>query len=307
MMSGRFEEAWRVSDELQRMRSVGDPLAEEPRHLQRVWDGTPMTGRRVLVRCYHGLGDTIQYVRLLPQLRAIASAVILWVQPKLVPLLDGLPGADEVLPLHDGEPDVGYDVDVELAELMHALRITLETVPTRVPYVPRTAPTVRTRGCEDRAIVGLVWQSGGWDERRSIPYHTLAPLGAIPDIEWRLFQHGPALADWHHDFGNACAFETLLEETRAMRDLDLLVSVDTFPAHLAGALGVPVWTLLHAEADWRWMRDRSDTPWYPSMRLLRQPAPENWRDVIAQVCRELGEWRVRAPYAVGLRSGARAS
>jgi pentatricopeptide repeat protein len=285
MRSGRFEEAWRVSDEMQRRRRGVDCRAW-PRHLQFVWDGRPLEGRRVLVRCYHGLGDTVQYVRLLPRLREVAAEVILWVQPKLIPLLRSMRGFDRILPLHDGVPQASYDVDIELAELMHALRISLDTLPREVPYL-HPPPIPKSSDDRSELIVGIVWRAGSWDARRSIPCDLLAPLGAVPGVAWRVFQHGPAREEWCHEFGSFHVSDDIVGEAQELRELDLLVSVDTFAAHFAGALAVPVWTLLPALADWRWMERRSDTPWYPGMRLFRQTHDDDWSPVIASIGAEL--------------------
>src|SRR3712207_7208710 len=116
MRRGEFEAAWALSDAVLRARA-GVPCWHLPRHLQYVWDGTPLAGRRVLVRCYHGLGDTLQFVRFVPPLRAVAEEVTLWVQPTLLPLLATMHGIGPCAPLHDGVPDVPYDVDVEVMEL----------------------------------------------------------------------------------------------------------------------------------------------------------------------------------------------
>src|SRR3982751_3841169 len=132
MRAGRFEEAWRVSDAVLRRRGRVES-AGVPRHEQRIWDGTPLAGRRVLVRCYHGLGDTIQFVRYLPQLGRIAREVTVWVQPELISLLAGTPNLGRLLPLHDGAPDVDFDVDIEIMELPRAFRSTAATLPQQVP------------------------------------------------------------------------------------------------------------------------------------------------------------------------------
>jgi hypothetical protein len=283
--SGQFERAWRVSDEASALRSQVD-CTRWPRHQQFIWRGQSLRGERVLIRCYHGLGDTIQFARFIPRARAVAREVVLWAQPPLIPLLQTMRnGAHRVLPLHDGAPDVAYDVDLELFELMHALRVSIDEVALEYPYLLRDLPPENISPSPVR--IGLVWQSGEWDEKRSIPPEWLAPLGGLDGIEWLLFQRGPGLARWPHSFGSAPAMKGIMDEALAMRQLDLLISVDTCSAHLAGALGVPVWTLLPREADWRWMNDRVDTPWYPSMRLVRQRVQGDWSSVIAEVMASL--------------------
>ena len=285
MYDGRFAEAWDVSDRAQRLRMNCD-CSCWPRHEQFIWRGSSLAGRRVLVRCYHGLGDTLQFVRFVPRIRRVAREVILWAQPKLLPLLQSLRGVDRLLPLHDGEPDVEYDVDVELCELMHVLRLSADALADASPYL-HVEPAELAHGGSHELRVGLVWAAGEWNAQRSIPCAALAPLGALPGIEWHLLQRGPALEEWRHSFGARPQVADIVAEARELRALDLLISVDTCSAHLAGALGVPVWTLLPHEADWRWMRSRTDSPWYPTMRLFRQPAPGAWDAVLADVEREL--------------------
>ena len=284
MRRGDLAAAWAVSDAVLRGRG-GAPRWHLPRHEQWVWDGRPLDGKRVLVRCYHGLGDTLQFIRYAPPLKEVAAEVTVWAQPALLPLLATVAGIDRLLPLHDGVPEVEYDVDVEVMELPHVFRSTLETLPAEVPYLHADpAPLPR----DGRLAVGLVWRAGDWDDRRSVPPGELAPLAALPGVALHLLQRGPALAERRAGLGVVSGSDDVAEAARVMRALDLVVTVDSMPAHLAGALGVPVWTLLHAESDWRWMEGRDDSPWYPTMRLFRQPRPGDWSSVIARVAEALG-------------------
>jgi hypothetical protein len=279
MRRGDFDAAWCVSDALRRAGRIVPQRPDQPRHLQCVWDGTPVDGRRVLVRCYHGLGDTLQFVRLLPLLRERAREVVLWTQPALVELLATVDGVDRVEPMHDGAPDIARDVDVELMELPYILRLSRERIPARVPYLGVRAPA-RANG--ERKRVGLAWRSGAWDPARSIPDASLAPLADL-DVHWSSLQFGhppPAFAD---DLASA----DLAEQARRIAGLDLVISVDTMTAHLAGALGVPVWTLLPTPCDWRWMDASEDTPWYPTMRLVRQRRRGDWDEVVGRVAASL--------------------
>jgi hypothetical protein len=287
MRRGDWEAAWQISDNMLRARA-GKPCWHLPRHLQYVWDGRQLAGQRVLVRCYHGLGDTVQFARFAPLLAQTAAKVIFWAQPRLLPLLQTVRGIDCVLPLHDGTPDVEYDVDVEIMELPHALRVTPATLPSTVPYIhvepcPRKSP--------ERMTAGIVWASGDWDECRSVPLTLMQELIRLPEISWQIFQRGPALAQWQRDADRPPAelpqVDTILDEACAMRTLDLMICVDTLSAHLAGALGVPTWTLLHAQPDWRWMDTQEETPWYPTMRLFRQEQSDDWVPVIARVAAQL--------------------
>ncbi|CAA9298074.1 MAG: FOG: TPR repeat [uncultured Gemmatimonadetes bacterium] len=296
MRRGDFEAAWAVSDEVLRAHQ-GVSCTHLPRHEQWVWDGTPVQGKRVLVRCYHGLGDTLQFIRFAPRLRATAQEVIVWAQPELIPLLRTTAGIDRLVPLHDGAPEAEFDVDVEVMELAHVFRATPRTLPP-VPYLHADPAPLRRDG---RLAVGLVWQAGGWDERRSIPPHLLAPLAEVPGVAWHVLQRGAGLAERPEWLATVSGSDDVREAARVMRALDLVVTVDSMPAHLAGALGVPVWTLLHSQPDWRWMEHRGDSPWYDTMRLFRQDRPGAWSPVLARVAQALAE-RVQ-----GTRRPARAA
>jgi hypothetical protein len=279
MRSGDWATAWAISDAVLQRRAAA-PDWHRPRHLQSVWDGTSPAGRHVLVRCYHGLGDTIQFIRFVPGVQAIAAEVTVWAQPVLLPLLRTMPGIGRLLPLHDGTPDVAFDVDIEVMELAHLIRTVPATLPAQVPYLfPGQVMQRRDFGLQ----VGMVWQAGEWDDSRSIPVALLRPLSEVPGVTLHILQRDAAAPG----FGLASGADDILEAARIMATLDLIVSVDSMPAHLAGALGLPVWMLLAHRADWRWMEGREDTPWYPTMRLLRQPRPGDWSAVVARVCQDL--------------------
>lgn len=284
MQRGAFEEAWKINDADLAARA-GKPCWQWPRHLQYIWDGTPLNGKRVLVRCYHGLGDTIQFIRYAPLIKSVAHEVIVWAQPPLIPLLQTVAGIDRLLPLHDGTPEVAYDVDVEIMELPHLFRTTVATIPLSVPYIQVAPDYLSTK--KKGLAVGLVWKAGDWDERRSIPFSFLQPLARIPGIRLYMLQAGAALAGWQEGCGIHPGEFSLFEYGRVIKGLDLLITVDSMPAHMAGALGIPVWNLLHAGADWRWMQHREDSPWYATMRLFRQERPGDWKGVISRVCNEL--------------------
>jgi hypothetical protein len=284
MRAGRWDAAWRVSDRVLASHA-GEPCWHLPRHEQWIWDGTPLDGKRVLIRCYHGLGDTLQFIRFAPLVKAVAAEVIVWAQPSLIPLLKTVRGIDRLLPLHDGDVGIGYDVDVEVMELSHVFRSTPETLPAAVPYLhAEPAPLAKNGGL----AVGIAWKAGDWDGRRNIPYPLLAPLAEVEGVELHILQRGGGLAEREEGFGVVSGSDDPDEAARVMRALDLVISIDSMPAHLAGALGVPVWTLLHADPDWRWMLDRHDSPWYPTMRLFRQETPGDWAAVIDRVAAELG-------------------
>ena len=279
MRRGDFATAWHVSDALLLNRRAEDQWKLQ-RWQQSIWDGSAVAGKRVLVRCYHGLGDTIQFIRYVALLKMVAAEVIVWVQPSLIPLLRGVNGIDRLLPLHDGVPDVEYDVDVELGELPYVFRTTMESIPAEVPYIFVEPARLKSNG---RLRVGLIWESGDWDRRRSVPFAQVRRLSEAPGVEWHILQREPLKAGWDGKLGVISGGDNPLDDARVMRALDLVISVDTMTAHLAGALGQKTWTLLPFDSDWRWMLERNDTPWYPTMRLFRQPEEGRWDAVIDEV------------------------
>ena len=284
---GDFAGAWEISDAVLRER-VGRSCWHLPRHQQHIWNGDSFLGKRVLIRCFHGLGDTVQFIRYAPLVRAAAREVIVWVQPALLELLRGTAGVDRWLPLHDGLAEASYDVDIEIMELPHVFRSTLSTLPAQVPYlhVPSADPSLEVDD-PPRFRVGVAWQAGDWDSARSVPPGLLAALAEIPGVTLHALQRGSALAAWRDEFGPVSGSDDAVGTARVMQALDLVISIDSFPAHLAGALARPVWTLLHAAPDWRWMEARDDSPWYPTMRLFRQEQPGEWEPVIARVAAQL--------------------
>jgi hypothetical protein len=187
------------------------------------------------------------------------------------------------LPLHDGDVNTPYDVDVEIMELPYLCRTTVDTIPAVIPYLhvpPR--PIIREGG----PAIGLAWRTSDWSPERSMPFAALAPLLVAP-ATWYILQIGQPLAECPPGFGILPNTEALLDTARLVSALDLVITVDAMPAHLAGALGTPVWTMLAADANWRWMRGRDDSPWYPTMRLFRQDQPGEWGAVIGRVARAL--------------------
>lgn len=290
MLRGDFDAAWQVCDAVLADRLArNEECSEQPRHEQFVWRGQQLANRRVLVRCYHGLGDTLQFIRFAAPLRRIAREVTVWVQPELLSLIATAPGVDRVSALHDGKPEFLYDVDIESMEIPYALRASLASVGAHVPYL---FPRMRSRipeaasGC---LKVGVAWRSGQWSHERSMPISELARLQQLPGVQLYSVQY-PTDADELQVLGAidlACKEIELLASR--MQQMDLIISVDTVTAHLAGAMGLPVWTLLPANADWRWMQHRNDSPWYPTMRLFRQSASGDWHGVMEEVLTRLLE------------------
>lgn len=284
MRAGDFARAWHISDaHLATRLARGAPPHNGPRHFQHIWNGEPLANKRVFVRCYHGLGDTVQFIRFAAPLRKIAREVIVWAQPSLVRLVGTAAGVDRVLPLHDGAPEVEFDCDIEIMELPHALRLDAQSLAAQVPYLWPERSREELSRAEDELKVGLVWRAGDWDTRRSISPEMLSILSAMSGVQLFSLQCGPDAARASCIPAQDISSENVEETATKLRGLDLLISVDTFAAHLAGALGVPVWLLLQTDCDWRWMTERSDSVWYPTMRLFRQPSCGCWAFVMEEV------------------------
>ncbi|MBV8866270.1 MAG: hypothetical protein JO210_12830 [Acidobacteriaceae bacterium] len=281
MLSGDFELAWRESDSIA-ARGNPDP--------HRFWDSRPLDGRRVLIRCLHGLGDTIQFIRYAPLVRAKARHLTLEVQPTLKDLLTYSRLADEVITW--GEPEPAWDQQIEVVELPRIFRTLPESVPNGVPYLHAPAASLYRRRARAGLIrAGIVWNASNYNPARAIPAEAIAKLLDVPGVEFYSLQAGLERFDL---IGHAPPIPQLFSEGECVlttaslvRTLDLVVTVDTMMAHLAGALGRPVWTLLPYQSDWRWMLNREDTPWYPTMRLIRQNQPGEWEPVISKVKSEL--------------------
>lgn len=287
MRSGDFDRAWEISDrDLAATRRAGRPKHEGPRHLQRIWRGENLSSRRVLVRCYHGLGDTIQFARFLPPLGAIAGKLTVWCQPQLVSLIGRVENVDLVLPLHDGSPDVDFDVDIEIMEIPHAIRANSDQIRMSKPYLePASRAGFKLPKSGDLSV-GLIWNVGEWDRRRVVPAILLKRL-KMAGLQLYSLQRGPA----SEAATDIAAIDISVPNVEDLADrliaLDLCICPDTMLGHLAAALGRETWILLHADCDWRWPASGRTSLWYPSVRLFHQQRAGSWEEVIGQVRSEL--------------------
>lgn len=262
------------------------------------WQGEPLAGRQLLVHAEQGLGDTIHFARYLKLLDHLDGSVSFEVQGVLMKLLQSS-GFDGLLP--QGAPRREFDLQVSLMSLPSVLGTTLDTVPCDVPYLFASSALVemwRERlSVHTGHKVGIAWQGSTSypdDCFRSIPLQQFAPL-AMPGVELISLQKGAgheqiATVDFAvTDLGEALDTESgpFMDTAAVMMNLDLVVTSDTAIAHLAGALGVPVWIALQIEPDWRWLRNRDDSPWYPTMRLFRQTELDQWPAVFEAMAMEL--------------------
>ncbi|MBU1376212.1 MAG: tetratricopeptide repeat-containing glycosyltransferase family protein [Alphaproteobacteria bacterium] len=291
LLLGDFDRGWREYRHrysLPHTRPIERPV-RRPR-----WNGEPLNGKTLLVHDEQGYGDVFQFLRLIPLVKARTGArIILDIHPDLESFGRRLEGIDMVVPR--GQPVPDFDVFCELMSLPMAMGLRREDLPGPIPYLSALPDRVQrwrtVLGGLPRPLVGLVWAGSpthGNDANRSLALAQLAPLGAAEGTFLAL-QKGPAAAQaaappagltvrsLDRDIAD-------FDDTAAILEvIDLMISVDSSPAHLAGALGRPVWTLLPFSPDWRWLLDREDSPWYPSMRLFRQPARGDWTTPIDRV------------------------
>lgn len=299
LLQGRLAEGWPEYEWRLRCADSKTP-AELPRPR---WDGGPLGGKTILLHAEQGLGDVLQFARYVPLVAARGGRVTLCAPQNLARLFASLEGVERFVPA--GAPVSGFDVHAPLLSLPLAFATTLDTVPAAVPYLHADAALTSAWGERlaaalglpgDGLRVGVVWGGSpghGNDRNRSLSLAALAPLAAVPGVRLVSLQKGPpadqirALPIGMQILDLSADITDFADTAAIMANLDLVVTVDTSVAHLAGALGRPVWVLLPFAPDWRWLLGREDSPWYPTMRLFRQPALGVWGPVIGQAADHL--------------------
>jgi Flp pilus assembly protein TadD len=263
------------------------------------WEGDALNGRTLLLHADQGLGDSIQFVRFAPAIAALGGRVILRCQRQLLRLLKNFPGV--ALAFSEDDPLPHFDVQCPLISLPVAFKTRLETILSSGPYLRPPAALVRAWAShlaetDDRLRVGLVWAghpSHSNDRNRSTCLNTFTPLSEARDIVFYSLQIGAAAAEADRPPPGMNLIDltgeiTDFADTAALIEhLDLVIAVDTSTAHVAAAMGKPVWLVLPFVAEWRWLIDRHDTPWYPTMRLFRQPKLQDWGGAIRQLLQPL--------------------
>jgi tetratricopeptide (TPR) repeat protein len=291
LRSGDFVSGWRNYE--WRWNSEKSPLLKR-NFSQPQWRGEPLNGARILLHAEQGLGDSIQFLRYLPMVQAAGGTVVLEVQDRLRRIAAELPGIAELV--SSGEPLPSFEWHCPLLSLPLAFGTTLSTIPAQTPYlfVPEQARMkIDTFSWPTEGLrIGFVWAGNPTFLKdraryRSIPFLLLKPLIEITGIHLFSLQIGGAsaeLADAPATVNDFSPYVGDMADTAAqIAHLDLIITVDTSVAHLAGALGVATWVLLPFAADWRWLQNRNNSPWYPTMRLFRQPSPGAWEPLIAEV------------------------
>ena len=292
---GNFSQAWEDYE----FRHKVDQLKKYARDFaEPTWQGESLKGKRLLVYCEQGRGDTIQFIRYMPLLKEQGATVIVETRAELFRLLKTAPGIDEVVIVNNELP--GFDYQIPMLSIPGILQTTLDTIPNGVPYfdIKTTPVDLNSLVTSSKPKVGMVWQGGAMHRRnkeRSLSIDEVSQILAVQEVQFFCLQYRPeadVLERLKNQFGIVDLNEymhDLYDTAGLIQQMDLVISVDTAMVHLAGALNVPVWNLITFVPDFRWLLKRSDSPWYPSMRLLRQKQRMDWSDVIAEVKKGLVE------------------
>jgi len=258
------------------------------------WDGGEPAGRTVLLHAEQGFGDAIQFIRYAPQAAECGAHILVQAPSLLTPLLGAARGVEEVITT--GDPLPQFDFHLPMLSLPMVFQTTPENLPHDVPYL--SADATRSAAWKERlgsptpsrSRVGLVWAGSATHPRRTlrdISFEKLRPLLEAENAEFFSLQLGTATPTDQRVIDHTAHLHDFADTAGLIAQLDLVITVDTAVAHLAGALGKPVWTLLPFVPDWRWGLEREDSPWYPTMRLFRQPTLGDWDSVIRRVSEEL--------------------
>jgi tetratricopeptide (TPR) repeat protein len=295
LLLGRYDEAWPKYEWRCRL-----PMLRRNERTQPQWQGDDIASKTILLHSEQGFGDTIQFLRYVPLVAERARHVVLEIPRPLVRMAASLP-IDNITIVPNNRPPPRTDVHCPLLGLPRIFGTRVDNIPGRVPYLMPRRPLVerwaRMLGADSRLKVGLAWAGNPehkGNRSRSLTLGQLAPLFGAAGVAWYSIQVGPpanhvkrlpqgTLTDLSPQLTD------FAETAGAILNLDLLIAVDTSVAHLAGALARPVWIMLAFSPDWRWLLARDDSPWYPSVRLYRQPVPGDWDSVIARVTRDLAE------------------
>ena len=295
MLAGEYKAAWRQSDAIL---ARGNP---DPHRFWTGQDVQEMRGKRVMVRSLHGFGDAVQMLRYAPKLLSLAGSVVYEVAPDLLPLMPCFTGVTEAITWGADAPALApaWDLQMEVMELPYLFRTGMDDLPVAAKYVtvPEDAAALAAAamGNGHQVRVGVCSSASDWDPRRNLIPAQVEPLLAVEGVEfWSLDRTGGLSGNPQlRSVRDACG-DGLVPLAAAIAEFDLVITVDTLAAHLAGAMGTPVWLMLQHAADWRWMAGIDHSPWYPGMRLYRQPSAGDWGSVLNEVLRDLATWVLEA-------------
>ena len=299
LLTGNFSQGW---DEYAWRRKPELKIITYPhKYEQPYWNGSSFKGKRLLVHYEQGFGDNLLFIRYLPMVKQRGGTVILEAREPLFKLFKQIDGVDEfVRACPEGNaPDIEFDLHTSPLDMPGIFGTTLETIPCKIPYLhAEPAPTAywRTRVDPEYFKVGLVWAGSdlyGNNQNRSCRLEHFAPLAKIEGVKLYGLQKGNAakqveeLSSDMEVIGLGEEFEDFTNTAGAIENMDLVISVDTSVLHLAGAMGKNVWALIAFEPEWRWMLDRQESPWYPTMRLFRQKKRQDWDELFGRVGEQL--------------------
>jgi tetratricopeptide (TPR) repeat protein len=294
LLYGNFKEGWREHEWRLKLKHLVEREFSQP-----LWDGSDIKGRTILLYTEQGFGDAIHFVRYTPLVAKSGAKIIIGCQKELTSLFQNVKGIQQVIA--QGEQLPPFDVHCSFMSLPVVFGTTLDTIPGDIPYLKADTALLqkwkdKVKDDDSKLRVGLSWAGRPEhrnDSNRSFTLETLAPIAQSDEVIFYSLQKGKG----SEQTKNPPEGMKLVDYTEEIRDfsdtaalienLDLVISVDTAVAHLAGAVGKPVWTLLPFVPDWRWLLNREDSPWYPTMRLFRQPSPGDWQSVINRVLRAL--------------------
>ncbi len=292
---GNFKQGWDEYEWRWRLSEVAPRQFASP-----LWNGAPLGGRSILLHCEQGLGDSMQFIRYARQVKERGGTVLVEAPSALLPLFARCRGIDRLIAR--GEPLPPFDTHCPLMCLGRMFAAGVRPIPADIPYLFPDPTRVERWRQELKGLagfkIGIAWQGSPgyrWDRLRSIPLACFAPLGAVPGVRLISLQKGPGVDQLAVprrfeviDLGARLDEAGGFEDTAAvMSSLDLIIAADTAAAHLAGALGRPVWLALALAPEWRWSVGRDDTPWYPSMRLFRQTRLGDWDELFGRMATEL--------------------
>jgi tetratricopeptide repeat protein/glycosyl transferase family 9 (putative heptosyltransferase) len=290
LATGQWEEGWRESQ----WRLVAMPFQADRTFTQPQWDGSPISGKTLFLHAEGGHGDAIQFVRYVPIAATSGATILLECQPALIDLFKQIPGVSKLIARSDPLPH--FDFHIPLQGMPCICKTTEQTIPARSPYLKAPPDRIEKFASQIPSFSGLkvalVWAGRPFpDDIRTRDLSAFTPLASIPGVQFYSLQNGPEskqtpptgmnwidLSPQIADFADAAGL---------LAHLDLLITVDTAAAHLAGAMGKPVWTLIPRWSDFRWLLDREDSPWYPTMRLFRQTKWLDWRQPMNRIAQEL--------------------
>ncbi len=289
LLTENFKDGWPEYEWRLHTKNCNSGILHQPQ-----WDGSPLNGKTILVHAEQGFGDTIQFIRYLPMIKNQGEYVIFECTKNLISLLKNCAGIDRIIEM-TSKPNVDFDTHIHLLSLPGIFGTNMDSIPSDTPYIivdPTLTEPWRLKLANNNDFkIGIVWAGRPTfkDHYRSCSLDDFAALVDIPGITFYSLQKGPAseeILDPPKGMKIICLDKELTDfsDTAAViSNLDLIISTDTAVVHLAGAIGKPVWTLLHTSSDWRWFLNRENSPWYPTMRLFRQSKFNDWRGVFDQV------------------------